>query len=634
MRNIFSKKAPCLLLPLVLFSFNNLFAAGVWDGGGGNALWSTAENWDDDNPPAEGAAVEFGTGFTSGSAINLNGNRVVGSLTFQHGATSLSINNNTLTINGNIVRSLTTGNSDIFSAVNLSGDITVDNESSGRLRFGGNLSGSGGMDYTASGAAASLQLDGDNSGWSGGLILRAGAGSTVVNVSGEHSLGTGAIEWKDGTSGPSLALNGLNHTVVNDIHLEGSADRRINPFNVSGGSGGKTVFSGDLTGDGASTLRFVPRATNISGHVTEINGSNTNANTDSRLIFIGSTHDTTGAVGNSYVIGNDQALDWGHVVLGQGGSISEEIVFLYKDGVGMAKMIEINDGDPAPVTLGTYGIGAVSTQSGEIRLTNFNVSARTNLLNLFADTDSRFTVSGNITIPGAGDVLNVEKEGAGVVELTRPGGTEINGTTTVRLGTLLVNNSTGSGLGSSDVVVEGGTLGGSGSFTGSLTVQSGGRLAPGTGIESLVSGTLSLDAGAIFGYEMDALAAPLLGADLQVVNGDLSLTSGAILDLGNLSAGNFAEGTAFTLINYTGAWNEGLFTYHDVVLENLDQFEFNGQQWRIVYDALTGGQNFADQYLEGSRFVKMTVIPEPSAAILLGGALGIGAMAGWRLRIG
>ena len=66
--------------------------------------------------------------------------------------------------------------------------------------------------------------------------------------------------------------------------------------------------------------------------------------------------------------------------------------------------------------------------------------------------------------------------------MTLTGTNTYSGGTTVSAGTLLVNNTTGSGTGTGAVTVgSGGTLGGSGKVTGATTLNSGGTIAPGAG---------------------------------------------------------------------------------------------------------------------------------------------------------
>ena len=207
------------------------------------------------------------------------------------------------------------------------------------------------------------------------------------------------------------------------------------------------------------------------------------------------------------------------------------------------------------------------------------------------------------------------KTGAGTLALT--GSSSYTGSTTVTTGTLLVNNSDGSGLGAGNAVVNNGAkLGGSGAFSGTLTVNSGGTLAPGASIESLASGALAFTTGSTFGYEMDFGVATSVGADLQVVTGNLSLTGTVTLTLANLTAGTFADNTKFTLINYSGSWNNGLFTYLGNSLADDSTFSFNSQDWRIDYNASSGGNNFSSEQL-GANFVTMTAVPEPATWALL-----------------
>jgi hypothetical protein len=87
---------------------------------------------------------------------------------------------------------------------------------------------------------------------------------------------------------------------------------------------------------------------------------------------------------------------------------------------------------------------------------------------------------------------------------------------------------------------------------------------------------------------------------------------------------SFQVGTIFTLMNYIGTWNGGLFVRGENELENGEEFLAGQNRWRITYDATEGGLNFTEDYLSGesSRFVIITAtgVPEPSSALV--GALG------------
>lgn len=260
-------------------------------------------------------------------------------------------------------------------------------------------------------------------------------------------------------------------------------------------------------------------------------------------------------------------------------------------------------------------VGRLSGLGGTIRTTTSGLKT----LNTSFDTVSS-TYAGSLA--NSTGTLALSKGGSGSLALT--GASTFSGGTTVNAGTLLVNNVTGSGLGSGDVAVEGGTLGGTGSFTGSATINSGGTLSPGASIETLASGALTFANDSTFHYEIDSSVPSSSGADLMIVAGNLSFSGTVTLSLDNLALSPSAVpvGTTFSLINYSGTWNDGLFTHNAVSLANNAAFTFNSQVWQITYDAPTGGENFTSQFITGS-FVNITAIPEPSAAVLFLGSMGV-----------
>ena len=89
--------------------------------------------------------------------------------------------------------------------------------------------------------------------------------------------------------------------------------------------------------------------------------------------------------------------------------------------------------------------------------------------------------------------------------------------------------------------------------------------------------------------------------------------------------------TIFALINYSGAWNGGLFTFGSTVLTDGAQFMVGEQQWEIDYNRTspTGLLNFTGDYLPSSNFVAITAVPEPSTLVLA--ALGV-CLAAWAAR--
>jgi len=91
------------------------------------------------------------------------------------------------------------------------------------------------------------------------------------------------------------------------------------------------------------------------------------------------------------------------------------------------------------------------------------------------------------------------------------------------------------------------------------------------------------------------------------------------------------------MINYTGTWNTGLFTYNGQTLANGSRFMVGSQMWEIDYAYRVGGSNIqplnftSSQDTNGS-FVTITAVPEPASLALLAAAAGLAAVA--RRRIG
>ena len=117
---------------------------------------------------------------------------------------------------------------------------------------------------------------------------------------------------------------------------------------------------------------------------------------------------------------------------------------------------------------------------------------------------------------------------------------------------------------------------------------------------------------------MNSSVATSAGADLQVVTGDLELAALVTLALDDIATTDtaFDEGTKFALINYSGNWNGGLFTYGTAISDDVT-FIAGLTTWTINYNDTTGGENFTGQYNNAGKFVTLTAIPEPATDALL-----------------
>ena len=190
------------------------------------------------------------------------------------------------------------------------------------------------------------------------------------------------------------------------------------------------------------------------------------------------------------------------------------------------------------------------------------------------------------------------KTGAGTLALT--GANLYTGPTTVSAGTLLVNNTSGSGTGTGTVsVASGATLGGTGTIAGNTTVS--GILSPGNaGIGTLHTGSLTWNGVADNKWIFDLGSTG--NSDLLSITGDFLKGSGNVF-MFDFSGSSTASGK-WTLVEWTGTNPTGFIT---------SDFSSSG---------LAGSFTLKANSLEFST----TAVPEPStwismAALVLGGGL-------------
>ncbi len=424
-------------------------------------------------------------------------------------------------------------------------------------------------------------------------------GNVVLNLGSIYDTGNQISDSSNLTiNGGNFYLNGSNNSgsatneTVNNFTIGNgginSGSGNSNTFNVNGNAS----ISGGTVSMAQNAKLNVAGTTALSGGLLSVGTNNSSSVYNSKTTLTGAVTITNTASGTSaytpITIGAGSAIGnlGGQVELSGnltfvGNTNTNTVTIAAPTGTGLQGVLALNG-------VRTFDIGNGSA--------SVDLTVNAPLIN--------GTATGGLT-----------KTGLGTLALS--GASSFSGDTTVSTGTLLVSNASGSGLGSSNVSVNGGVLGGGGAFTGSVTVNSGGTLAPGASIESLASGALTLNTGSTFGYEVDFGVLPAVGADLQVVSGNLSLSGTANLTITNLTAGTFANATKFTLINYNGSWNNGLFTFLGNSLADDSTFTFNGQSWQIDYNASSGGSNFSSEYLSSSSYVNITAVPEPATWALL-----------------
>jgi autotransporter-associated beta strand protein len=228
-----------------------------------------------------------------------------------------------------------------------------------------------------------------------------------------------------------------------------------------------------------------------------------------------------------------------------------------------------------------------------------------------------FTIADTIadTTGAAGGARGLTKLGTNTLTLT--GSNTYSGGTTVTSGRLEVNNTSGSGTGSGTVTVNAGAfLAGEGSITtGSNnyvyingTLQAGSTAATqGTDFSLSTSGmggtvfgatsTAHFDLWSTTGTDQSSL---LAAADMLRIFGDLTLTTGSTLKLGNPNNLTFQEGDVFRLFDWTGV------TTRTGTFSTIDSADLN-----------LGSLNLDTSNLYTTGTISILGIPEPGRALLL-----------------
>ncbi|MBN2214001.1 MAG: autotransporter-associated beta strand repeat-containing protein [Bacteroidales bacterium] len=238
--------------------------------------------------------------------------------------------------------------------------------------------------------------------------------------------------------------------------------------------------------------------------------------------FAGEINVSTDADGGTFLIDNTYGYPDASVFL------EDNVTALYRRTAN----ITIDIGELAGTFLSRLGAGGERTSTITWRIGGTN-------------TDAVFNgVICNDQVKNSGATCAITKTGTGTWVLTNDN--TYSGSTIVEKGMLMVNNVTGSGTGTGNVLVKNGAmLSGTGIIRGSVTVESGGTLVPGNkGIGKIkVNSNVTFMPGSCLSIELNS---PELSGDILEVDG--SLTLNGILNIAHPGPGKFAAGDSFKII--------------------------------------------------------------------------------------
>ncbi len=554
-----------------LFSGNFTGTGGITFGGGGAITMNAVNSYS-------------GPTTLTGGTLNLNA-KALGTNTFTISAVSTLDNTSAASVTLNDCPQNWNANFNFAGTTNLNlggGPVTMSATrtltiSNSTLTVGGTIAGSGGLLKLGAGT---LVLSGPtNSTYTGGTTNSAG----VLGIGGNATLGdgTGTLLLNGGyilstSSRASLpVVNPVLMTTDTTIYGNSTAtapSTRVLPFSgnwtVAGtmriGNTGlaNNTFEARLTAGNDVTWPVIvgDPAFDTAGAISELALYQSNTNpvqivsgliTGNGLVLRGSV--TAGAGGTTIFTGNNTyaggtTLDSGTIGIGLDSTPTSGTLTSGPLGTGTFEI----DNDPA---IYIFASGAARTIGNRIFLNGVantvfngtNALTLTGVVNLGSSTKT-LTVSNTAPVTFSGQLTNnaaITTAGPGKLIFSGDNSARTNATT-VNSGTLLVNNTVGSGTGSGGVTVNsGGTLGGTGSIGGPVTVSSGGTIAAGASIGTLtINSDLTLSGNVA--VEVNTSANP--SNDLIIVSGVVSNAATASVTVNNLGPA-LTVGKKFTIFS-------------------------------------------------------------------------------------
>ena len=435
---------------------------------------------------------------TEGIFLDQSGASVIGN--FTNNANINSSTNKTIEIDGAVGGSFTNAGALLSGASNASDGIDIN--------------GSVGDGFTNTGQIGSITNPDQRVRGRGIFINGTVTGNFLNDVGGDIFSVRNGI-WLDGV-GTSLSGNFTNRATINSSENTGIL--------ISRTLGGNFTNSGTVSGNlGVRIGRFDAGVTF------------TNSGTITGTGDVGVEIDLTGAgphtlINTSTISGSGTAID-----INEGG-----IAFTNRGIVN--GNVDLEPNFPHNVTLDSSGVVNGFLEMGDDPANTVIFTGTGNALFSEEVTDG---------IRNEGDLNTLRaliKEGTG--QWTIDQDLTVRPNATINEGTLLVEADTLLTSANGVIVNNTGALGGDGTISGAVSINSGGVLAPGASPGTItLNDDLTLNAGAMLDYELDTPDVVGGGVnDLTVVTGDLIL--GGVLNITDL--GGFAEGS-YTLIQVTGA---------------------------------------------------------------------------------
>ncbi|MBZ9921531.1 autotransporter outer membrane beta-barrel domain-containing protein, partial [Mesorhizobium sp. BR1-1-7] len=447
---------------------------------------------------------------------------------------------NTVVNNGNLMigNGGTTGNAGAGNVIVANATSTLSFNRSDTFNFTGTLSGAGNIAQIGAGTtvltSATNTIGGTTSVSAGTLQVNGGLTSTggiTVNAGTLQSNGGGAA-----ITTPTITMNAGSKLIVGGGTVQAAGGTQTL---FTGGTGGATIniTGGTLLGNG--TLGAGGNTVNLTA------GS---LNTGAAALNLGSGNDTFLLSGFATVAGVG--------VDGGAGTDALQVNTAFNrtlDGAQIAGFESLNKQGNGTLTLfGDHSYsGATTISGGTLQVGNGPTAATLNTPTVVNNGALSFALNNDYTfggtITGSG---RVTKTNLGTTTLTADN--SYAGTTTVLVGTLIVDGNQSGATGTTTVGASG-TLGGRGTIGGSVNVS--GALAPGAPGNAAgtltINGSLALNSSTALNYNFGQ-ANVAGGAFNDLINVGGNLTLDGTLNVTQSPGGTFGPGV-YRIINYNGS---------------------------------------------------------------------------------
>lgn len=480
-----------------------------------------------------------------------------------------------------------------------------------------------GLTIYASGRTVTFGAGAANT-YTGTTTINAGTlslvkGSGVTALPGDVVINTGATLSHSSSSNQIADSASIN---VNGGTFTFATTETINNLTVSGGSASldSTLnVSGDLTiTNGGAVSNQTAGKVNVTGATNLSDGGTLNL-LRSQSVTGGGVYDTVTTLSGGLNITNTVTGTYAPITINPGVVNAQKGGQLVLGGTVTFTGNSTNSNSTfidAPVGGGNRGVIVLAPTAGS---RTFNVGNGAAAVDL--------TVAAPM-INGSGVDSGLTKSGVGTLLLT--GNNTFTGTTAVNAGTLIVGDGVNGSLGATAVTVNSdATLAGTGSIGGTVTVNSGGTLAPGNspGLQSV--GGLALTDGGNYNWQLvNATGVAGSGYDSYAVTGSLDLSglTGATkfkINLWTLAGtGPDVNGNAANFDNtqnyaWTLAATPNTITGFDASEFQINTSALNGTSG---FSNALGGGSFAVALGDGGTdlVLTFTAVPEPATLSLLG----------------